>query len=74
MMNMNESLTFTAQSTDDEGNILLTMNASVYSDGSVFLGKNIADMKLYLSNKDEADADYAQFERNVFERLSGYGR
>lgn len=71
MVKMNESRNFNAQSTDNQGNIIMTMTASVTDGESVFFGKSIPDLILYSKNKEIADLDYAEFENSVLSKIVG---
>ena len=47
---------------------IMTMNAD-YNANGVNFHKSINNIDLYVANKETADADYAEFERNVYEAL-----
>lgn len=70
MINMNETLSFSAQSRDSDGNILMDMNASFTNGTLLYISKNIPNVDLYISNKEIVDTDYAAFEQKILEKIS----
>lgn len=69
MINMNETLNFSAQSRDSDGNILIDMNASFTNGTALYISKNIPNVDLYISNKEIADTDFEQFEEKVLSKI-----
>lgn len=69
MLKMNESRNFNSQSTDNQGNIIMTMTASVTDNDSLFFGKSITNLALYSENKEAADLEYMEFENAVLDKL-----
>lgn len=69
MINMSESNNFSAQSMDDDGNIIMSMSASITNGNSLYFGKSISDVTDYLNNKEIADSDFEEFENAVLEKL-----
>lgn len=67
---INESMNFNTRTVDSDGREIVTMNASITNEGTqVYIGKNIVNVDLYLSNKEAADADYAEFENTVLNKV-----
>lgn len=56
--------TMTANSTVDDA-VAVAMRATLNEDGTWMLNKTIRNTEVYLANKTECDADYAEFEVKV---------
>ena len=69
MINMSESNNFSAQSVDNDGNIVMSMNASITDGNMLYFRKSISDVFAYLDNKEIADSDFEEFENAVLEKL-----
>lgn len=64
MKDFSKVTTITANSHVDEG-IAISMRATLNEDGTWNIVKNVRNPEMYFSNKDECDADYAEFEKEV---------
>ena len=69
IVNKTETMSFSAVSaievSDGQATPVLYMNASKNANGEVNFSKNIRDIGLYKTNKEEADADWEEFQNYV---------
>lgn len=66
LSNLSKTTNIMANSTvNDE--LVVTMRATVGSNGTVSINKNIRNSELYRSNQQECDADFDSFEKEVLE-------
>lgn len=64
---VNESHNFSANS-EIEGNVVLYMSASV-TGLNINFSQNIQNLELYVANKETVDADYADFQEYVLNKI-----
>ena len=64
--NYNGSSQTTPKNEGEMATVIITMSANYRSDGSISFYKNVNNVDLYNANKEMADADYAEFESNVY--------
>ena len=64
---VNESHNFSANS-EIEGNVVLYMSASV-TGSNINFSQNIQNLELYVANKETVDADYADFQEYVLNKI-----
>lgn len=65
---VNESHNFSANS-EIEGNVVLYMSASV-TGSNINFSQNIQNLELYVANKETVDADYADFQSYVLNKIA----
>ena len=70
MLSIQKSINFSGTSSIEVNDVktpVAYFNAQIQSDGKYNINKSIQNVDAYKANKEQADADFTEFEQKVFE-------